>query len=61
MTLQTIDLEWARKHISGFAKMQDGATAVKQSEAEYAKLKQQKEERNVYLTKPLGNVRYRSP
>lgn len=44
MNTANIDIEWARKHISGFAKMQDSAIAVKQSEAEYAKLKQKKEE-----------------
>lgn len=44
MITQNIDIEWARKHLAGFAKMQDSALAVKQSEAEYAKLKQKKEE-----------------
>ena len=41
---EKIDIEWARKHLIGFAKMQDAALAVKASEAEYAKLKRISEE-----------------
>lgn len=57
MNTQSIDLSWARKHLIGFAKMQDSALAVKRSEAEYARLKpQQKEEKDVYVDKSLGDV-----
>ena len=37
--VEKIDITWARRHLIGFAKMQDNALAVKASEAEYAKLK----------------------
>ena len=64
--MNSIDISWARKHLAGFAKMQDNVLAVKASEAEYAKLKNVGKEpmlsdlsRSPHPFNPLGVAQHR--
>lgn len=47
--MEKIDLAWARVHLTGFAKMEEAALAVKASEDEYKKLLKKEEKKENLL------------